>query len=452
MSELRLVPAAAAAWLATLATLLGGRLWWGIAVAGAAVAVALSPPVRRVAQGYGQAIVAGAAGVVGATIAAIRLFFAAPEPSATVDGTLQTAAKVLDSGSVLIRVEVPGYPAAMPAFAREGVLSEEQLRELAAGAKVTLVADWRAAERAGVPQWVGTVRYVDVSAPGGFAGWVAQVRETLRASCQEYLGEGSQSLVPGMVLGDTSLQSPAEQQAYIDTGLTHLTAVSGSNVTIVVAAAFFLARAGAGPAGGGGVCRDRTRAVRRPGGVEPSVLRASVTGCVGLVAVVGSARIEPAHGLAVAVLGLVLWDSDLACQWGFALSVAATGGIIAVFPAIYRALARPWLPDALARVLGVAIAADVVTMPLIGGMAGRVSLVSVLANTLVAPAVAPVTVVGLAATVVALFPGGLETWLLAVIEPCTWWVATVAAVLGGAEHATVTADVLWVLVGYGWLL
>ena len=58
-------------------------------------------------------------------------------------------------------------------------------------------------------------------------------------------------------------------------------------------------------------------------GPEPSVLRASVTGLVGLMAVLASSTAEPVHTLCLAVIGLVLVDSNLAVSFGFALSVAA---------------------------------------------------------------------------------------------------------------------------------
>lgn len=106
-------------------------------------------------------------------------------------------------------------------------------------------------------------------------------------------------------------------------------------------------------------------------GPEPSVLRAAVTGVVGLTAVVASRRSEPVHALCLAVIGLVVWDSNLAVNYGFALSVAATAGIVVVSPLIAQALG--FLPDLLARALAVAIAADVVTMPIIALMSGRVS-------------------------------------------------------------------------------
>ena len=132
--------------------------------------------------------------------------------------------------------------------------------------------------------------------------------------------------------------------------------------------------------------------------------------------------------------------------------MAATAGIVALYPLLYRALAVTAWPDILVRALAVAVAADLATMPIVAMMAGRVSLVSVGANVLVAPVVGPVTVLGLVAAVCSLLPGGLEVPVLWCVEPLAWWVHTVARVGAGLPSATVSATPLTALVAYGWVV
>nr|WP_232958136.1 ComEC/Rec2 family competence protein [Corynebacterium meridianum] len=264
-----------------------------------------------------------------------------------------------------------------------------------------------------------------------------------------------------MVLGDTTGQSEEQRQLYLDTGLSHLSAVSGSNVAIVTTAAFLLVRTlGLGPrvqvAGAVVTLLGFVSLV----GTEPSVLRAAATGVVGLVAVVASTRTEPVHALCLAVVVLLCWRSDLAVEYGFALSVAATVGIIALHPLFHRPLAATGWPAVVVRALSVAIAADVVTMPIIALMAGRVPLVSVPANVLAAPAVAPVTVLGLVAALLAVIPGVgdvLAGLPLLLIVPCARWITGVARLLASLPLAGVpVADgwlgVAWVILGCLWIV
>ena len=94
-----------------------------------------------------------------------------------------------------------------------------------------------------------------------------------------------------------------------------------------------------------------------------------------------------------------------------------------------------------------AIAADIVTMPLIALMTGRVSVVSVIANVLAAPVVPIITVVGLIAA--ALAQVGFGRPLVILIEPLADWIHAVAAAM---PLTTVEAGPIAVLLLGGWLI
>lgn len=444
MSELRLVPTALLVWAVTLCLLVADSL---PAAAGLAAGVAV---VLLVLRQPGQAIITGSLGLVALLATHIRqrqAEAAGAQLSEVVSGTVTTHPTELTPGRHLVRLSVPGHPAQLPVFTDglpDGVVT---------GATVTAGVRWTASDRPGLGTHVASGEVVVEEAPDGMAAFASMVRDTFGESVAAVVGPASQGLVPGMVLGDTSRQTATEQQLYIDTGLSHLSAVSGANVAIVTTAAVVVCRLlTLGP---------RVQVAAATGalfifvglvGTEPSVLRASVTGLVGLLAVLNSSRMEPVHGLCLAVIGLVLWDPDLAVSYGFALSVAATAGIVALHPLLYRPLALTRLPDILVRALAVAIAADLLTMPIIALMAGQVSLVSVLANVLVAPVVAPVTVLGLIAAGLSILPGGVEAVFLKVLEPCTWWIHTVAEWCATLPNAVVPAGPGWVAVSYGWII
>lgn len=427
MSELRLVPAAAVVWAVTLALLLDVPL------------AALLPVPLLLLRYPGQALFTGLLGGLAAAATWWRQRLAsawtAPE---------EFTGRVVGTGPGLVRIRVPGHPAALTVFTEE---------QPAPGTLVSAHATWSPSHRPGLADVVGNGELTVLAEPTGMPRLAATVRAALGAAVDATVGESSRGLIPGMVLGDVSAQTGAEQQLYIDTGLSHLSAVSGANVAIVTTAAVLACRLlTLGPRVQVGAAVLSLAVFVGLVGTEPSVLRASVTGVVGLLAVLGSTRLEPIHGLSLAVIGLVLWDPDLAVSYGFALSVAATAGIIALHPLLYPALARTRLPDILVRALAVAVAADLVTLPLIALMAGEVSVVSVLANVLVAPAVAPVTVLGLLAAGLALIPGPLAWLPLTLLEPCTWWIHTVATWCAGLPVSTVPAGPVWVLIAYGWIL
>ncbi|HLM05259.1 MAG TPA: ComEC/Rec2 family competence protein [Blastococcus sp.] len=157
-----------------------------------------------------------------------------------------------------------------------------------------------------------------------------------------------------------------------------------------------------------------------------SVVRAAAMGAVALLALAaGRPRAAlPALGAAVCVLLFV--DPGLARDAGFALSVAATAAIVLLAPGWSRTLRGHGCPAVLGDALAVSAAAGLATAPLVAGLSGTVSLVSLPANLLAAPAVAPATVLGLIATLVAPVAPPLADVLVHLAGWPTRWLVLVA--------------------------
>ena len=266
--------------------------------------------------------------------------------------------------------------------------------------------------------------------------------EVLRAGLRravEPLPEAERGLLPGLVVGDTSALQPEVRDDFRTVGLTHLTAVSGTNVAIVTGAVLLLARR----LRVGLRARPVLAALALAGFVvlarpSPSVLRAGVMGLVALVALGSGGRAVAMPALATAVLALVLVDPDLAAAPGFALSVLATSGLLLLAPGWREALARR-LPGWLADALAVPAAAQVVCGPVVVALSAQLGLLSVPANLLAVPAVAPATVTGVVAALLA------PVWLPAA-QAVAWvgWLPTTWLVrLADAGAAFPGAAVPW---------
>jgi competence protein ComEC len=158
-------------------------------------------------------------------------------------------------------------------------------------------------------------------------------------------------------------------------------------------------------------------------------------GVIGLVALVTGSRRAALPALSAAVLVLVLADPDLAATPGFALSVLATGGLLVLAPTWRERLARRmpgWLADAIA----VPAAAQAACGPVVVAISASLGLLAVPANLLAVPAVAPATITGVAAALLAPLWMPLAqavAWLGYL--PTAWLVlvARVGAGLPGAE-------------------
>jgi competence protein ComEC len=243
-------------------------------------------------------------------------------------------------------------------------------------------------------------------------------------------------MLPALVLGDTTAVSADTGREFRAAGLTHLTAVSGANVTIVCAAVLFSARL-IGPRAA--VLLAAVALVTFVIVVQPtaSVLRAAVMGAIVLAGMLSSRRRQAIPALSTAVLILLAVAPQLAVDAGFALSVLATGALVVIAPLWSRRLAGRGCPKPLADALAVALAAQLVTAPLVAGISGRVSLVAVAANLAAAPVIAPITVLGSAAAVLCvLWPPGAQL-LMRFTGPELWWVSKVAHLAAEMPAATV---------------
>ncbi|MBO1765205.1 ComEC/Rec2 family competence protein [Allobranchiibius sp. GilTou38] len=275
-----------------------------------------------------------------------------------------------------------------------------------------------------------------VGRPGPLTRWVESLRSDTRAATAS-LPADPRGLVPALVTGDTARMSTRLNDDMRATGLTHLSAVSGSNVTFVLVGAGWLA----------GWCRVPRRwrtplallvlgwfvLLCRP---EPSVLRAAVMGVVGLLGVSMSRRRVGSSALAAAIVVLLAWDPWLARSYGFALSALATLGLL-VF-------ARPWSDAMAARLplrlrpvadaIAIPLAAQAACAPVIVLLQSSVSLVGVPANLLAAVFVEPATLAGVVTVLASpLGPAvaAVPAWCAAVPAWGIAWVAHVGARVPG---------------------
>lgn len=473
--DLRLVPAALAAWAAgfvgvllppSLAATVAGLLLAGAARAG----WSLGRPARDRRGGAGAR-------------RARHRDRAGPTPQATAALALAVAAVVLGSAGaqvhqragglvaelvaaravVTVRGPVTGDPAVLPAPADRGggervvvpVRADDvEGRGLAARARAPLLVlappDWAAVElgtRVRVTgRLVPTEPGEDVVAllvvhgppaqthpPPGHQRLANRMRAGLVAAVADAPAQ-AQGLVPGIAVGDDS-RLPAELDAAMKTvSLTHITAVSGAHVAIVlgtVLAVLAWAPRWARAAVGGAVLVCFVVLVRP----EASVLRSATMGAVALAALLLGRPARALPGLCTAVVVLLLLDPWLARSYGFVLSVLATTGLVV--------LSGPWatalstrVPRTIAHVLAVPAAAQVCCAPVVVLLDPAVATYAVPANVLAAPAVPPATVLGVLATVVSPWLPALAGPLATAAGWCTGWIARVAlgwAALPGAR-------------------
>lgn len=263
--------------------------------------------------------------------------------------------------------------------------------------------------------------------PGALARWGSQTAEESEADegsaaaepGQLPLGADAPELVIGVVLGDDTGLEVATTKNMRASNLTHLTAVSGEHVALVLAATLTLC----GPL----PVRLKTMIglftllglvlLVQPSG---SVLRAAAMGSVQLVGLSAGRQASALPAWAAGAIVLLLIDPWQACDWGFALSIAATGGLIMLAPGLERQLGR-LMPTFFAQLAAIPLAAQLACGPLLIALNPHISMWGVVANMLAAPVVAVVTYTGLAATALATaLPSLAQLLVLPALWGCAW--------------------------------
>jgi competence protein ComEC len=286
---------------------------------------------------------------------------------------------------------------------------------------------------------------VAVLSPTGEAAWgeaapvhraAHRIRTGFSDAARSALPADQAAMLPALVLGDTSTLTEQTTADFRAAGLTHLTAVSGANVTIVCGAVLLTAGL-VGPRAA--VMLAALALVTFVVVVQPSasVLRAAVMGGITLLAVASHRRRQAIPVLSASVIALMIASPELAVDVGFALSVSATAALVVIAPVWSRRLVGRGWPKPLADAVSVAVAAQLVTAPLVAGISGTFSVVSVLANLAVAVVIPPITVVGTAAAALCpLWPAGADL-LIRFTGLELWWLLAVARWAAGVPGASI---------------
>lgn len=290
-----------------------------------------------------------------------------------------------------------------------------------------------------------------------------EIRERAEAGLARGMPAREAELARGFVLGEDEGIDAKTVEDFRRSGLSHLLAVSGENVTLLALLAMPLLGALGIP------LRERLVwilgliAIYVPlAGAGPSIQRAGVMGAVGVLATLSGRRASRLYALALALGVTLAVDPGVAADVGWQLSFAAVVGIFLLAPSLRAAiLARlgsgGWR-RALAEGAAVTIAATLATAPLIAYHFETLSTTTLVANLLAMPAVAPAMWLGMATAAVSQVPGlpvqplnGLDALLLGYIAQVAAWCARpswaqVGVRIGGAglagSYAALAAAVL----------
>lgn len=258
------------------------------------------------------------------------------------------------------------------------------------------------------------------------------------------LPEPNSSLLQGVLLGDDSRIAPEIVEDFRATNTSHLLAISGANIAVVVAILMSVFE----------------RLLRRKWiaalltisgiaaytlfvGASAGVVRAAIMGTFAIVGPRLGRRVDGLTALAASAWGLTIVNPLTLFDLGLILSALATFGLIAYLPwatraaeaALARLFGKPGIKQVAAivsDVLLVSVIAQIVTLPVTLLISGQVAPLALPVNMLVAPAQPLIMALGIPAVIGGLivFPAGqVMGWLAGIPVSYTLAVIRAAAAL-----------------------
>ncbi|MFC5405158.1 DNA internalization-related competence protein ComEC/Rec2 [Cohnella soli] len=235
--------------------------------------------------------------------------------------------------------------------------------------------------------------------------WLDDFRDRISAIMDKLYPRGDAGYMKGLVAGFRSDLDPKQYDGFAKLGLTHVLAISGLHVGVIV----YMLLQGAALVG---LTREKALGVAIAAmpaymlitGASPSAVRACLMAMLALWLARRNALKDGLHLLMSAAMVMLVWKPAYIEDVSFQLSFLVTAGLIVFAPTMTSALpiSRPWLRGSIA----VALTAQIVSFPVTIYYFHAVHLLSLPANFVLVPFISFVVMpLGMASVVL----GGL--WL-----------------------------------------
>jgi len=224
-------------------------------------------------------------------------------------------------------------------------------------------------------------------------GWIIDMRNGFCDAATDLLGEELGGLLIGMFTGDTSGIDNTTLGVFRDCGLSHLFAVSGLHLSILIAALMVVLRR---------IVPDyrATALMAIPfvlffmafTGFSMSIRRAGIMTLLGLIAMVVRREADPLNSLGIAALIICLTNPCAAGDVGMLMSFASTLGLITLSAPLNRRIRSAvkfdphsrwaFILRPLIETISTSVVAAIAVLPITVLCFGEISLVTPIANTM----------------------------------------------------------------------
>jgi competence protein ComEC len=270
------------------------------------------------------------------------------------------------------------------------------------------------------------------------------IKSFLRENIYKNFSDNDGNLLAAMILGDNSRLSNEQQEILNKSGIRHLTAISGMNITILVNILMFVFLAI-------GLWRKQAFLFTIVfilffvilTGLQPSAIRAGVMGFLYLFGQILGRQNDSSRAIFFGAAIMLAFNPFLFKDAGFQLSFLAIMGINYLFPIFSKWLRK--IPNILGfrNILAMSLAAQVLTLPILIYNFGYISVVAPITNILVIPISSLLIIFGFLSII-----AGIVSHILALIFifPC-WifsnWMQFVAKFFAFSPFSSINLKISW---------
>ena len=295
--------------------------------------------------------------------------------------------------------------------------------------------------------------------------FIYRLRQNSFDTLQEIFPSPEADLLSGILLGRDQGISRELQNAFRVTGMTHIIAISGFNITILAGLFSNIFTRLLGHRSGALAAVIAISCYTLMVGADAAVVRAAIIGTLGVLGSLFGRRQNGLNSLGIAVLGMLLFDPRFLWDIGFQLSVAATMGLILYTPPMelwFVRTASKWISEEKAKtwvgpiseIFLVTLAAQLMTLPIMAYHFGEVSWLALIANPIILPPQSLVMILGGLALLAGLVIPGLGIIAAALALPFTRYTIRMVSLISqfpGAELRLPTFNAFWLVIFYALL-
>jgi competence protein ComEC len=276
----------------------------------------------------------------------------------------------------------------------------------------------------GYATWDGELFYPKLEIVSSSQSLLERWRQSFFLGIHAALPEPNASFGLGLLIGVGALIPKPLQTELIRVGLSHLVAVSGYNLTIIVRLVVRVL---------GGLGRNVALVLSLwlicvfvvISGASSSIVRAGVVSIVSLLVGHMGRKVEAVALVAVAAAGTALYNPAYFNDVGWSLSFLAFFGILVVAPAVMARIGEPRL--ALGRMMIETLAAEILTLPIIVAEFSQLSVIGLVANLVIEPFVPIAMLVSVVAGLAGLWLPALSDYLA---MPANWILSFMLQLIG----------------------